>query len=113
MERGLENLLSGAGIRLHRIDMNLPGALEVLSRSVKPGDTLLMEQRGQSPGDWEQILYLLRDLHAAALLVVNPGNSQVQVFLQQQRSISSPEELAIMIRQWGEWGRQVNAQTEA
>jgi hypothetical protein len=107
LARGLEKLLSGAGVHLHKIDLKGPDPLEMLLPSVQPGDTVLMERQGQSDRSWEEVLRLLSSLPAVALIVVDPSSSQVQVFLQQQCPIDSPEELAKIIRWWGEWGRRL------
>lgn len=109
LDRGLAQLLSGAGVRLHKIDLKGAEPLEMLLGSVQPGDTVLMERQGKGDPAWEQVLRLLSSLPAVALIVVDLSSSQVQVFLQQQSPISSPEELAEIIRWWGERGNRLRS----
>ena len=106
--RGLSKLLAEAGVRLHKIDLDSGDPLQALVSSVQPGDTVLMECLGKDDRSWEQVLRLLSSQPAVALIVMDPGSSEVQVFLQQQRAISSPEELARVIRWWGEWGSRIH-----
>lgn len=105
--RGLEKLLAEAGVGLHKIDLRGPDSVEILLSSVKPGDTVLMECQGKDDRSWEQVLRLLGSRPAVALIVVDSGSNQVQVCLQHQCSISSSEELAKVIRWWGEWGNRI------
>jgi hypothetical protein len=103
--RGLERLLAEADVSFRKIDLQDPAPVDMLLRSMQPGDVVLMEQQGYNDRSWEQAMLLLGNLPTAALVVVDTSSSQVQFFLRQRCVIDTPEELARVIHWWGQLGR--------
>jgi len=97
--RGLERFLSGTELEVTPVDLKEPGSRRVLGK-LRRGDVVVMD-RGDKMASYKLRVYrLFSRLPEVTVINLDPRENKVSLISQEERQVTSLEELAQIILQY-------------